>query len=95
MRDYLQSRAPYAETGSILASGVGLALFVVLLTAPIFAQTTTDVLLQVNQTARINFALQVGSVTETVQVTAAPILLKTDRSDVGTVIDERSVVEMP
>ena len=40
MRDHVQNRIPYAEMDSILASGAGLALFVVLLTAPIFAQTT-------------------------------------------------------
>src|SRR5439155_7194904 len=58
-------------------------------------QTTRDILLQVNQTARIDFTMQVGAVTQNVDVTAASVLLKTDRSDVGTVIGERSVVEIP
>jgi len=57
--------------------------------------TTRDILLEVNQTARVDVAMQVGTTTQTVEVTAAATLMQTDRSDVGAVISSQSVVELP
>src|SRR5262249_28030812 len=58
-------------------------------------QTVRDIVLEVNQTARIDLTMQVGAVTQKVEVIAAAALLKTDTSDVGTVIGEKPVVELP
>lgn len=51
--------------------------------------------LEVNQAARIDFAMQVGAVNETVEVTGAPPLLESTTSSVGHVIDTRAVADLP
>jgi hypothetical protein len=53
------------------------------------------VILQVNQTARLDIALTVGAVTEEVTVTASAPLLQTESSDRGAVIDQRKILELP
>ncbi len=54
-----------------------------------------EVLLQVGQTVRLNFELQVGDVTETVEVSATTENLDTDTTTVGTVIDNRRIEDLP
>jgi hypothetical protein len=51
--------------------------------------------LQVGDTARANFALEVGAVSETVEVTSAAPLLATENTAVGTVIENKRIVELP
>jgi len=51
--------------------------------------------MQVGQTVRLNFGLQVGDVTETVEVSAAAESLDTDTTTVGTVIDNRRIEDLP
>lgn len=51
--------------------------------------------LQVSQTLRQDFAMEVGAVTETVNVTATGVQLQTENSTVGTVIDSAKIVELP
>jgi hypothetical protein len=53
------------------------------------------VTLQVQQTARVDFVLKVGEVTETVNVEASIALLQTETSTVGTVIDSSKIVDLP
>jgi hypothetical protein len=53
------------------------------------------IVLQVNQTARFDFSLEVGSVTESINVNAAAPVLATDTADVGQVISQRQIVELP
>lgn len=55
----------------------------------------SGVTLQVDQRARIDFVMQVGQVSETLEVTAEAPLVQTDDSSVGAVIDSRKVVELP
>ena len=54
-----------------------------------------NVELQVQQTARIDFVLQVGQVTETVEVTGGAPLLNTESATVGTVIENRRILDLP
>jgi hypothetical protein len=49
----------------------------------------------VNQTARVDIALLVGSINESVQVTTAPPLLQTEASSLGTIETERRISELP
>jgi hypothetical protein len=51
--------------------------------------------LQVNQTARYDLMMQVGQVTERVEVSATLATLATDTSDVGQVINNREIVDLP
>ena len=54
-----------------------------------------DVEVQVQATVRVDGAMQVGDVGQTVEVSAAAPLLQTESSSLGTVVDERKVQEMP
>src|SRR6266852_222869 len=51
--------------------------------------------LAVNQTARYDLSMQVGQLTESVEVAATLATLATDTSDVGQVIGNREVVDLP
>src|SRR5437867_10733729 len=53
------------------------------------------VILQVNQRARVDVSLEMGGIEETTTVVASSPLLRTDSSEVGTVIEERSIKELP
>jgi hypothetical protein len=52
-------------------------------------------ILQVDQTARIDITLQVGDVTESVQVTGEALLLNVDTGAKGQVIDNHEIVDLP
>src|SRR5208282_2755010 len=54
-----------------------------------------DVGLDVEQTARVDFTLQVGILTEEVKVNDTPAMIQTDTSALGQVIDGRLVHELP
>ena len=56
------------------------------------AEARTGVTLEVQQTARIDFQLQVGAVAETVEVAGGAPLLNTENASVGTVIDNQRIV---
>jgi len=59
------------------------------------AAQNNAVQLQVAQTARLNFQLEVGNVSETVEVAAGAEVLDTETTTVGTVIENRRIVELP
>jgi hypothetical protein len=54
-----------------------------------------DVTLEVNQVARIDFSLEVGSVTETIEVTGALPALEADSSSIGQVIEQKAIADLP
>jgi Carboxypeptidase regulatory-like domain/TonB dependent receptor len=51
--------------------------------------------LLLNQTARVDFQLNLGSATETMNVISSPPLLHTDTSQLSTVVDARTNVDLP
>ncbi len=55
----------------------------------------SDVTLDVDQLARVDLALEVGTATEEVQVSGTPPLVQTDTSTLGQVINGRQVHELP
>ena len=56
-------------------------------------QPSVDVV--VNQSARVDFALRVGSVSQITEVNAAPPLLETQASSLGTIETERRISSLP
>jgi carboxypeptidase family protein/TonB-dependent receptor-like protein len=53
------------------------------------------VIVQVNDRARIDASLEVGQLTEVTTVIAAAPLVKTESSEIGTVIEEKAIRELP
>src|SRR5437867_3942394 len=54
-----------------------------------------DVTIQVNQVARVDIRLDIGSIEETIEVKAAAPLLETETSSRGAVIDRQKINELP
>src|SRR5216684_6926370 len=57
--------------------------------------TRPEVAVEVNQSARIDVTLQVGDVTQTVEVTGETPLLQTETSSLGEVVEQRQATELP
>src|ERR1035438_666672 len=54
-----------------------------------------DIIVEVGQSARIDLTMQVGDVTQTVEVTGETPLLQADTSSLGQVVEERKANELP
>ena len=59
------------------------------------AATRRGIDLQVGAVARIDFVIDVGDVTETVEVTGGATLLTTESATLGTVIETKRITELP
>jgi hypothetical protein len=57
--------------------------------------TATDVTVSVNARQRVDLAMAVGEITQSVEVTGAAAALQTDSSDQGQVFNSSAVVELP
>src|SRR5712692_2468989 len=55
----------------------------------------TNIELQVQQTARVDFTLTIGQASQTIEVSGAGQLLTTENATVGTVIEQKSIVDLP
>jgi hypothetical protein len=55
----------------------------------------TGIVLQVNQTARMEVTMEVGAITETVEIRAEAPLLESSSSALGQVIENRSITNLP
>ncbi len=51
--------------------------------------------LEINQKARIDFELRVGSVTDTIEVAATSPVLNTDDATIGAVVERKRITELP
>ena len=61
-----------------------------------FRQSVQDNLtLEVNQSARVDFKLEVGQVSETVEVKGGSPLLEIDNAAIGQVIEQKAVADLP
>src|SRR6202012_3515205 len=58
-------------------------------------QTNKGLQISADTSPKIDFKLEVGTASETVNVTAAVPVLKTDRADVAKVFDQRTVSDLP
>jgi Carboxypeptidase regulatory-like domain/TonB dependent receptor len=59
------------------------------------AAVKSPVELQLNQTAKVDIPLQVGNVSETIEVTSAAPILQTESTQLGTVLDARTNAQLP
>ena len=60
-----------------------------------FKTAQNKVELHVEQSVRVSFTLEVGGITETTEVTGTSPLIQTENATIGTVIDNRRIVELP
>jgi hypothetical protein len=83
--------------GNFVINNLSPGSYTVTVSAPGFKQLVrTGLVLDVDQTAHLDdLALQVGEASETVEVTAAQPLLETQTSDVGEVIGNKSIENLP
>ena len=58
-------------------------------------QIRSGIILQVDHGARVDFTLEVGQVTETVDVAAMAPLVPSESAELGEVIEERAIGELP
>jgi hypothetical protein len=59
------------------------------------SMTRPDLELQVQQTARVDFAMQLGQTNQVVEVTTGAPLMTTENATVGSVIENKRIVELP
>jgi hypothetical protein len=59
------------------------------------AEVRRNVLVEINEKVRVDFALQVGQTSERVEVTAETATLRTDDASLGQTIEQRRVEELP
>lgn len=84
------------EVGFYTVPGLNQGLYSVTCASEGFASKEfTQLRLEVQQTMRLDCELAVGSVTETVEVSAAAILIQSEKTEVGQVIDSKRILEMP
>jgi hypothetical protein len=84
------------ETGNYAFSNVRIGLYTISSEAPGFAKAQTkDVVLNVNARQRVDLRLEVGTVSQTIEVTDVAAILQTDSSERGQVIQQRAIVELP
>jgi len=54
-----------------------------------------DVVIQVAQVARLDFEMHVGNVSDTIEVTGGAPVLETENATIGTVVENKRIVELP
>ena len=59
------------------------------------AAASNNIEVQVQQTVRLDIGLQVGQVSESVEVTGQADLLQSENASIGTVIENKDVTELP
>lgn len=59
------------------------------------SQTVTGLKVETQQKARVDFTLEVGNVTESVEVVASSAVLETENSAVGQVIENKRIADLP
>lgn len=58
-------------------------------------ETVTGLHVEIQQKARVNFTLQLGELSESVEVQASAVALKTEDATVGEVIENKRITELP
>jgi Carboxypeptidase regulatory-like domain/TonB dependent receptor-like, beta-barrel/TonB-dependent Receptor Plug Domain len=92
----IESKTTTDENGNFLFSQVKIGKYTVTAEAPGFSKAVaTDIAVDVSARQRVELTMQVGAVTETVNVVGAAATLETDSSEHGQVINSQQIVELP
>jgi hypothetical protein len=84
------------ETGNYIFPLVDSGTYEVTAAAPGFkTEIRRNISLELNQKARLDFQMQVGTQAETIEVNSSPPLLKTEDATLGSVVEHRRIVELP
>jgi hypothetical protein len=84
------------ESGNFRFTALPSGTYVVSATGSGFRTATAqDVVLRVNTQVRVDIVMQLGTVSESVEISAAAQQLQTDTAALGTVIDNRTMLELP
>lgn len=84
------------ETGTFTLPNLPIGPYKLEVALPGFSTyVQTGIVLQVNSNPVIPVVLQIGAVSETVEVTADAAMVETQNNSVGQVIDQRRIVELP
>ena len=84
------------ESGEYVASPLRVGRYTVTVEHPGFKKSVTPpVDLDVQQRIALNIALQVGQISESIEVTAATPLLETETSELGQVVDNKRMANLP
>ena len=84
------------ETGSYVLPNLPIGPYTLEVTLPGFRTYRQDgIVLQVNDSAVINVALEVGQVTQAIEVTANTALVETRTVGVGQIMDNERILELP
>jgi len=84
------------EAGNYVVRGLAVGRYEVACEAKGFRKfISKDTAVQVAQTLTLDIALQVGAVEQTVEVSAAAPLVESSTSDLGTVVDQKQVADLP
>src|SRR5580704_17888065 len=82
--------------GNYLATNLKIGMYTVSFQKQGFQRSVeSNVDVGIGQVVRVDVALKVGVVTQTVEVTDAPPLLQTETSSLGTIETEKRIVELP
>ncbi len=85
-----------SEAGYYVITPLPIGTYTITVEVPGFKTGVAEnITLQVQQRAKIDFALEVGDLTEVVTVESAAPLLTTEETSLGQVVNNRSIVELP
>lgn len=84
------------STGAYSFLNLPIGAYTLTAVAPGFERAETrNIQVQVNQQSRVDVSLRLGEVSQTVEVNAQTDLIQTESTDVGTVIDSKSFLDLP
>jgi hypothetical protein len=91
----IQAKTQTDENGSYTFPNVKVGHYQITVEATGFSKAVANVNVDVNARQRVDLNLQVGAVTESVDVTSSVTALETDSSEHGQVINTAQIVELP
>ncbi len=84
------------ERGSVRFPFLPVGVYSIMVESPGFKQySIASIVLQVNQTAVVPVAMEIGQVSESIEVLAVTPLLESETSDLGQVIENKKIVDLP